>query len=87
VQVDSCTPFSGSEYVCGSYNVRVLSNVDVFFHSFYDMVSGELVAIVSDAIDGSRCVAGPTTFARPSCPETRSQNIGTPCDGGSPTSD
>jgi hypothetical protein len=78
VQAD-CAPFRGAEYPCGPYNVRLFIDVDVRSYSFYERASGSLVAVIAENLAGATCIAGPPAFIQPSCPDTRNENLWSPC--------
>ena len=64
----SQTPKCGAHLftqTCGTFDVFGEFGVDTGNSSYYDHASGSLVAIVSTTIIGTRCTAGPASFALP----------------------
>ena len=59
--------YPDSTYICGSYEVHRIQDVDTDTLSFYDPASGALIAIVSGNNGVDACQGGPADFPAPSC--------------------
>jgi hypothetical protein len=53
------------DYACQPYQVRLLNDIDVGTHSYYDANSGALLAIVTVGMGGGGCLGGSTNFTAP----------------------
>ena len=61
-------PDNALETGCGGFNVLYMSNINVPSFEYFDVRSGDLVAIVVNegkSGGGETCVAGPSAFASP----------------------
>lgn len=74
----------GGFFNCGNYEIRALENVDVGVASYYDINTGELVAIFETGAVGPGCLAGPAEFnLSPACIGLGQKLTAVCADGGS----